>query len=219
MLTTDNLLYPLRTRLTMSTIQIDFEWTRAFAKTAGEPAYAIEGGKIRQIGRGKQRYSPLISNNSLFLDFAQLDGSPASCLSFAEKRGLLVEPASISNPPSEDLSFWRAEIKKMFSLVRMLPTVIRVVNSRGTYARVGKLNVLLVPGTGPDARPVMVMEPENLLQAMNLQLAQSVAGGAALIPCQQCGRWFEAGHGAKRTVAKFCTDSCRNRFHYERASR
>jgi hypothetical protein len=195
--------------------KIKFEWTRAFAKSPGEPAYALAGGTIRQVSRGKQSYSPL-ENQALYLDFAQLK-TPHEYLAFVEKWGLLMAPASASAPlPSEDLSFWRAEIKRMLGLVRMLPTVIKTANSRGTYARVGSVDVLLVPGTGPDARPVMVMEPGNLLQAMNLELAQSVAGGAALNECQQCKRWFEAGRGAKRSIAKFCSDSCRNRFHYEK---
>ena len=59
-----------------------------------------------------------------------------------------------------------------------------------------------------DAKPVMVVEPRNLLQAMNLEMAQFVAGGGSLLTCQQCGHWFEAGHRGKRTVAKFCSDSC-----------
>jgi len=199
----------------MAVIQIEFEWTRAFAKAPGAHCYEHADGKIRQISRGKQRYSPL-ANQSLYLDFARLDGSPPACVAFAEKWGLLVTPASSKEPASEDLSFWRAEIKKMQALIGMLPTVIRVANSRGTYARVGSLDVLLVPGTGPEARPVMVMEPRNLLQAMNLEMAQFVTGGGSLLICQQCGRWFEAGHGGKRVVARFCGDTCRNRFHYEK---
>jgi hypothetical protein len=202
-------------RAFVATVKIEFEWTRAYAKTLGQPAYDFENGKIRQIGRGKQRYSPL-SNQSLYLDFAQLDSSPAACVGFAEKWGLLMTPASTSNPPFEELYFWRAEIKKMQAMIGALPRVVRMANSRGTYARVGSVDVLLVPGTGADARPVMVMEPRNLLQALNLELAQSVAGGASLLTCQQCGRWFEVGADAKRTVAKFCSDRCRNRFNYER---
>jgi hypothetical protein len=34
---------------------------------------------------------------------------------------------------------------------------------------------LLVPGSGLNSTPVLVMEPGNLLGAMNLQLAQFVA--------------------------------------------
>ncbi len=124
-------------------------------------------------------------------------------------------PASTRDPPSEDLKIWQAEIKKMRRLVRALPQMIKIVNSIGAASRVGSVDVCLVPGTGPNATPVMMLEPRDLLQAMNLQLAQAVAGGSALLVCKQCGRWFEAGRGAKRTVAKFCSDGCRNRFHYE----
>jgi hypothetical protein len=215
----DSLLYPLAVHLglgVMAVIKIDFEWTKAFAKAPGEPAYEIRDGKIRQIGRGTQRYSPLAAHQSLYLHFSQLGGASADSVAFAERWGLLTTPANSSNPPAEDLSFWRSEIRKMRGLIQMLPTVVRVANSRGTYARVGSLDVLLVPGTGPDARPVMVMEPHNLLQAMNLQMAQFVAGGGSHVPCQECSRLFEAGGpSGKRTVAKFCSDACRNKFHYK----
>jgi hypothetical protein len=193
----------------MSAININLEWSRAYAKQAGKPAYEIRKGKIRQIGRGKQQYAPF-TIAGLYLEFSQLDGSEESCVGFAEKWGLLTELAySTGDLPSEDLSFWRAEIKKMRVYIQMLPKVVRVANSRGTFAKVGTVDVLLVPGTGPNARPIVVMEPGNLLQAMNLQLTQSVAGGAALGTCQQCGRWFEA----RRKDAKFCTDRCKHDFH------
>jgi hypothetical protein len=210
------MLYPLAVHLrlgVMAVIKIDFEWTRAFAKAPGEPAYEHRGGKIRQIGLGKQRYAPLAAHQSLYLDFAQLGGEAADCVAFAERWGLLTNPAGSSKLPSEDLSFWGSEIKKMRGNIQMLPTIVRVANSRGTFARVGSLDVVLVPGTGPDAAPVMVMEPHNLLQAMNLQMAQFVTGGGSLHSCEQCSRYFEAGRGGKRTVAKFCTDACRNKFH------
>ena len=93
--------------------------------------------------------------------------------------------------------------------IQALPRVVRVANSRGTYSRVGTVEVLLVPGTGPDAPPVMVMEPGDLLQAMNLEMAHFVSGGGRLIPCQQCGVYFQAGKaGGKRTIAQFHSDEC-----------
>jgi hypothetical protein len=196
-------------------IAVEFDWTRAYSKSPGEPAYVCRNEKIYQVGRGKQQYSPL-KNGSLYLQFAQLDGSAKSCVAFAEACGLLTHPVSMSAPPSEDLAFWRGEVKRMRSLIRALPVVVKTVNSRGTYAKIGTVDVLLVPGTGPDARPVMVMEPANLLQAMNLELAQAVAGGAALLTCQYCGQWFAAGRGGKRTVAKFCSDEHRFRFNNDR---
>ena len=42
----------------VSEVKIDFEWTRAFAKSPGKPAYEIANGRIQQIGRGKQRSRP-----------------------------------------------------------------------------------------------------------------------------------------------------------------
>jgi Transposase domain (DUF772) len=78
----------------------------------GEAAYEYWDGKIRQIGLGKQRYAPLAAHQSLYLDFAQLGSTATDYVAFAERWGLLTNPASSSKLPSEDLSFWRSEIKK-----------------------------------------------------------------------------------------------------------
>jgi hypothetical protein len=173
-------------------------------------------GKIRQVARGKQQYAPF-AHGDLFLEFSQLDGSEEACVGFAEKWGLLTQRAySTGDLPSEDISVWRTAIRTMKAHVRMLPQVVRVANSRGTFAKVGKVDVLLVPGTGPAATPVLVMEPGDLLQAMNLQMAQFVAGGGVPAICRECGRPFGAGGQGKRSDAKFCGDSCRNRFHYSK---
>jgi hypothetical protein len=203
----------------VSEVKIDFEWSRAYCTEPGAPAYAIENGKIRQIGgdpkkRKKQSYSPFKLGNPVYLEFARLDGSPQACLAFAENYGLLCEPVRLSKPPSEDLSFWRSEIKRMAANIRMLPDVVRVANSRGTFAKVGKIDVLLVPGVGVDAPPVMVMEPGDLLQAMNLEMAHFISGGGRLIPCRNCGLMFQAGRaGGKRAIAQFHNDECKHAFH------
>jgi hypothetical protein len=202
-------------------IKINFEWTRAFAKKADQPAYAIKAGKIQQIGRGKQPYNPF-ETGSPFLHFSQLKDTPEACIDFAERYGLLTAPAVTSDPlPAEDLAFWKTEIRKMATLVRMLPNVIKVANSRGTFARVGSVDVLLVPGTGPNAKPVMVFEPGNLLQAMNLELAHFISGGGTLLVCQQCNLQFRAGAGdnSRRNKSKFCSDKCKHDYHNARRGR
>jgi hypothetical protein len=198
----------------VSQVQINFEWSRAYSARPGAAAYAIKDGKIQQIGDRKQSYSPL-KLGALYLEFAQIDEkSPEACVRFAAKYGLLCEPAKLANPPSENLSFWRAEIKRMRAKARMLPDVVRVANSRGTFAKVGTVDVLLVPGSGADASPVMVMEPGNLLQAMNLEMAHFFSGGGQLIPCRNCGVPFQAGRaGAKRGIAQFHSEECRKAFH------
>jgi hypothetical protein len=204
----------------LSQVKINFEWTRAFAKSPGKPAYEFSNGKIRQVGRGKQLYAPF-ANTGLYLEFSRLNESEEACIGFAEKWGLLTKRAySTGELPSEDLSFWRAEIKKMRIYVQMLPKFIRVANLRGTFAKVGTVDVLLVPGSGPKATPVLVMEPGDLLQAMNLEMAQFVAGGGSLISCQYCGNYFQAGRrGDKRAIAKFCHEECKHAFHNAKRGR
>jgi hypothetical protein len=199
-------------------LNADFEWTRAYPKAGDRPAaaYGYSDGQIRQIARGKQRYRPFASED-LYLKFADLDGSPEACLGFANSWGLLEKPVNISNPPSEALEFWRREIRRIKSLINALPGVVKLANSRGTFAVVGELNVLLVPGNGKSASPSLVMEPKTLLQAMNLQLALWVAGGGSLFTCEQCHKPFQAGvRVQRRSISKFCSVGCKNRHHYER---
>jgi hypothetical protein len=197
----------------MAEIGVDFQWTRAFAKAGNQAAYAYSRGEIRQIGRGKERYRPL-ATDGLYLRFAELDGSPEACVAFANTHGLLTKHANLTNPPSEPLETWRREIRRMKTLSSMLPDVVKFANSRGTYAVVGELNVLLVPRAGPNASPTLVLEPNTLLQAMNLQMAKFVAGGGSWFSCEQCGGQFERGGDSdRRSDARFCSDLCRVRNH------
>ncbi len=198
----------------VSEVKIDFQWSRAYS-TRGAAAYAIKNGKIVQIGQRKQSYSPF-TFGALYLEFAQLDATPEACLAFAEKYGLLCKPAGVTYRPSEELSFWRSEIKRMLLNIGSLPNVIvrADFSSRMVYAKVGKMDVLLVPGPGVDAPPVMVIEPCDLLQAMNLEMAHFISGGGRLIPCRNCGLIFQAGRaGGKRSIAQFHSDECKYAFH------
>jgi hypothetical protein len=207
-------------RVSVPEVKIDFEWSRAYSTRSGAAPYAIKSGKIVQIGERKQSYSPL-KFGGLYLEFSRLDSTPEACLAFAEKYGLLCAPARLAARPSEELSFWRSEIKRMRLNIQSLPTaIVRVDFSPrgGMYARVGRMNVLLVAGP-VGAPPVMVIEPEDLLQAMNLEMAHFVSGGGLLIPCRNCGLLFQAGRaGGKRTIAQFHNDECRNAFHNAKRS-
>lgn len=193
-------------------MSIEFEWTRAFQKVLGKPAYEFRDGLIRQTSRGKQAYSPL-ATPALYLKFSQLDGSPPACVGFASNFGLLEKAANSNRPPTEALDFWRSEIKKMKALVGAGTGHFRTAGR--ISLDVTSIDIGLVYGM-PDMKPKLIMHPSSLLSAMRLQLAQALAGGAAILTCQQCGTWFEAGADAKRSVAKFCSDKCRFRFNYER---
>jgi len=81
-----------------------------------------------------------------------------------------------------------------------------------------ELDVILVPGK-PDGRLALSLRPKVLVDAMRVQLAQSIAGGNEISVCEVCGSWFEKGGrggDAKRSIARFCSDKCRNQFHNER---
>jgi hypothetical protein len=58
------------------------------------------------------------------------------------------------------------------------------------------------------------LRPARLIDAIWLQMAQSVSSGRAARECQRCGNWFEVGPGTGRRLdAKFCCDEHRIEFH------
>jgi hypothetical protein len=68
-----------------------------------------------------------------------------------------------------------------------------------------------------DGAFVLVLVPGSLLQAMWIQFAQVVVGGAAIASCEQCGATFPTGAGTgRRNTARFCSDTCRKAHHYQR---
>lgn len=197
----------------MATLNIEFEWLRGHAYEAAKDP---EGKRvIRQIGRGRDRFRPLEISPALYLTFAALDGSPEACVGFAQLWGLLTTPAHVGAAEPHDA--WQREIKRMKSLISMA-RMVRTANSRRIRLVMTSIEVALLSGEldAWDAKPALVLQPRTLIDAMIVQLAQSRASGNSLQNCEQCGRWFEIGASAKRNVAKFCSDRCRNRHHYER---
>jgi hypothetical protein len=196
----------------MTTIDLEFEWTRGHAYEFGPSLNDATVQVIRQSGRGRDRVYPLgiQKEQPLYLTFAMLDGSPSACAAFASAWGLLATPAKTG--AAEPLSDWQREIKKMKSLVRMVG-MVRTANSRRVQMRMTSIDVSLISGA-LGAKRALILQPRTLLDAMIVQLAQTQASGASLHTCAQCGLWFEVGGNAKRSVAKFCSVACKNRFNY-----
>jgi hypothetical protein len=196
----------------MTTIDVEFEWSRGRSYECGPSINDKTTEMIRQPGRARDRFSPLgiQKEQPLYLTFASLDGSPDACVSFASAWGLLATPAKAG--AEEPLATWQREIKKMKSLISVVG-MVRTANSRRVQMRMTSIDVALVSGA-PGANPALILQPRTLLDAMIVQLAQSQASGASLHTCAQCGIWFEVGGEAKRSVARFHSDACRNRFHY-----
>jgi hypothetical protein len=193
----------------MTTIDIDFEWG-----VAHRYDYEKAKGAIRQTSHLRDLRRPLQTFSGLYLAFAELDGSPEACLNFARTWGLLRQSAKLDS--FERLEEWKRGINEM----RDWLNVAAYVEIGGIRARMTQVDVELV-SSGPGAKRPMFMRlrPRTLFDAMIVQLAQSQAAGASLHTCSQCGRWFEVGASGKRTVAKFCSIPCRNRFHYEQRAR
>jgi hypothetical protein len=211
-------------------IDIGFEWTRGLEyELVGEGAVRA----IRQVSLKSERYQPLSfdSKTPLYARFAKLDGSPESCLQCARAWGLLRTRAT---PDAvEPISDWQREIKKMRSTMSILATAdekpggaVRTANSRRTRFKLTSIDVALISGEldyrdENSGRPILVLQPRTLLDAMHLQLGKFVASDGSLQVCKQCGEWFERGASeSRRSIAIFCSEKCKNRFHYlERSKR
>jgi hypothetical protein len=64
------------------------------------------------------------------------------------------------------------------------------------------------------------LRPTSLLDALWLQLAQSLTSGAQFRQCEHCGEFFVAGRGTGRRVdAKFCSEEHKIAFHSLKRSR
>jgi hypothetical protein len=187
----------------VATIDIDFEWN-----VGRSYELADRNSEIRQTSRSRDRKRPL-QIEGLYLKFAGLDGSPKACLEFAKSWGLLRQPAGLG--ASERVSDWKREIARMRSVV----DVSKYVMMGGVRALVTKVDVELVSGDLV-GNVILRFRPPTLVDAMMVQFAQSQANGGSLHECQQCGRWFEVGASGKRSVSKFCSIPCRNKFNYER---
>ena len=197
----------------MATTDIDFIWHRA-------RDYGLDLSKRGQVIRQKGRlepYSPLRMENLPF-QFAKLDGSPEGCLEFAKHFGFL---ETVPGQGDEELiADWRHSIAYVRGWVELLAGRL-VPDPQGQLrtavfagrAPITKVDVLISVDAPGSQR--MVLRPPTLLSAMLLQLAQS----SAIATCRQCGMWFEVGADGKRSIAKFCSDRCRNRFNYERRAK
>jgi hypothetical protein len=209
----------------MAAINIDFPWSRGRIYKISEPtlppsddafAAKIDEPHIQQTGPSEPLERPLLHNPHLYLDFAQVDGSPESCRRFAQKWGLLRTHAEVG--AREPLSYWRDQIRTMKESVDGLRHAIEEQALPPLGAFITDEIELFVTLDKLDGRPALSFHPRSLVKAMRIQLAQSIASGKSIEVCQACSRWFETGGrgpGAKRAKTKFCSDKCRNDFHYD----
>jgi hypothetical protein len=178
----------------------------------GEPGiYPADGGTVRH---------PLEGNPTLYREFACLDSEQAY-LDFARKNGLLFTiPGGATG--HEALSIWRTEIERVRRLIEFCE--IGAADPRQALRKFAPQEVPLVYGQldpvlslqGPLAPPVLSLRCDSLLCAIELQAILAILRGRKSHQCVECSNWFEIGSGARRSIAKFCSDQCKNRFHNRR---
>jgi hypothetical protein len=164
---------------------------------------------IRIVGKGGKAESirPLDENKTLFKTFSEIK-SPDDVLDFVNRFGPLTGDTGVVPEilhEAERMSkFVKAKknagatVRAYFPLVR--PTVYLSIDRVKDSS-----NLKLVPST--------------LLDALFLQLADSVSSGAELRQChyEHCKEWFEVGPGTGRRLdAKFCSDEHRTAHHNRR---
>jgi len=199
---------------------ISFSWTRFHSyKIAKVGSRKL----IRPVGRKSDQVELLKieTEKPLFLKFAELDGSDEAILQFARTWGLLQTEKPTAG---EFLVDWQKLIQQMHQRIGFLKDEPPRKPDNGDAWKITSLDVLLVPravGVVEGDRYSIVLQPRNLLEAMNLQLAKSFASGGFIRACKQCSNLFEAGAGeSRRSIAIFCSEKCKNRFHYlERSKR
>ena len=202
-------------------IDIDFKWTRSLVY---ECTTIGSRRAITPVGKRRDRpFEPLMidmidAEKKLYLQFANLDGSEDACLKFARAWGLLTTE---SQTTSEFIDDWKQEIRDLGRLTSILQRSEGNSVDPSQTIKITTLDVSLRTAGRNNRRPAFLLKPRHLLVAMRLQMARSVAGGASIGACRQCSEWFERGASdSRRSIAVFCNEKCKNRFHYlERAKR
>ena len=154
--------------------------------------------------KGERHDQPLEYHETLYGEFAKLDGSEKSCIDFANRYGLLGLPTK----GGEALVEWQDAITWMAQVVELSRSDPMALAGYQIAPLHGELN----PGP-PDGRLILRFRPTSLLHGMQLQFAQAISSGLAIKECRLCGNWFEAGGDRRRRDAQFCSKEHKIAFH------
>jgi hypothetical protein len=180
---------------------------------AGKPARIVRrGGKLVP-------YRPFDKVDGLYKIFARLGTTGEELLDFVNRFGPLTEEGNRDS--GEEVLFTFACAQSMREVLSCPKT------ERGAYfARFGdkglawsRIDAVLAfnPMTG---KPQFRFTPPTLVNALWLELGQTLSSDASIRNCLHCGGWFEAGPGTgRREDAKFCSDAHRVAFNSRKRSR
>jgi hypothetical protein len=189
----------------------DFSWSR----DPGGYRLWNDGGvqRVSRSGAPTEPYKPFEHHENLLGEFASMRQSPEGVLDFVRKFGpLTVEGMDTSK--GEDIA-------GALQQVRLLSKVLRAAKHEHYPLVMPKepKSVSLIIKIG-DAGPeglFLKLEPQTLLDAIWLHLAQVLSGDGEIRHCLHCGVWFVAGaQSGRRQDAKFCSDEHRVAFNNQR---
>ena len=216
----------------MSDFLTDFEWFKCpngcrLVENGSSSDPPIDGGGSRRgdhlvVCNGVERitYRPLKEFENLFCIFAMVS-TPDHLIDFVKKfgpltRGSLGEGDSVTKLLLE-AEFFRNLLRAKQSGPRKLATFYEAkVAEIGGNRSIARLQVIADSTKGLR----IVMDTEDLLDALWWQLMRKLSDNSKILECRYCKEWFEAGPAAgRRADDEFCRDEHRIRFNSLRRSR
>jgi hypothetical protein len=201
----------------MSLIADDFIWWtdaagyRVIAERSNPNAPSLlEGAQraehVRSGGGKRVEYSPTKKFDQLYKTFVNIKTSD-DVLRFIRLYGTLTENGSRMG---EEVSVVLKHAAAFRDWLAVPPNRKRLAEGLG---KTGLMFASLKARLAVDRNGMLSLQivPKDLLSALWLHLAETLASGEATIrACLQCGAWFEVGRGRPRRLdAKFCSDEHR----------
>lgn len=171
-------------------------------------------------------YDVFETEPALFRIFASLEPTPEAILRFANEYGEIATPGPLGTINS--LVRWEDEIVRMRGKVETADKYIasRFANrTAGTKAALELVNemleeVKLSPVAALRGGSIAVhLVCDELLLALNLQLAESILDQKRYRSCELCGKAFELSPQVNRSDRTFCSDTCRVKTYQQRKRR
>jgi hypothetical protein len=204
-----------------------------FVDRWGYPDDSLERARIihllEPLSPKCERFDLFESAPGLFLEFAHTPTTPEGVKAFADQYGGLGGGAD-----PERIDHWYDPIRQMARAVAAwdkakstgnFENVIQIIRRRARYRLFAEF--LEDVGEGITANVLLKMDrvtkvarlcirPEDLLDALWIQLALAIDGNQNLRPCAECHTWFRIETGGGRSDKEYCSDACRMRAYRRR---
>lgn len=165
-------------------------------------------------------YDPFVVEPALFRIFADLNPTPDAILGFANRYGDIAKLEVMLEDGGLSLSTWRGEIREMRVHVEAADRLTKPLKSRRAqenrmeeiaefvYPIVKSIQVAMATAVQNNVA-CLSAHTSCLLDAMKLQLAESVIDRKTYRLCVFCDKPFELSPRFTRSDRKYCSELCR----------